>query len=58
MDEKTGVQTVVLLPADVRRACEREAEDDGRSLSSLLRKIIRDHVRGRNGNTAASGAHP
>jgi hypothetical protein len=38
------IQTVVALPAGVRKACERRAAAERRSLSSLLRNVISDHV--------------
>jgi hypothetical protein len=56
MDHETkAVQTVVLLPAGVREACERRAAAERRSLSGYLRNVIADSVAS-DGDAAASAA--
>jgi hypothetical protein len=57
MDHETeSVQTVVLLPVGVRKACERRAAAERRSLSSLLRNVISDHVGDDAGKPAMSAS--
>jgi hypothetical protein len=51
-DGDENIQTVVLLPAKVRRACEQRALDERRSLSSFLRNVIVDNVGGSAVSTA------
>lgn len=37
----------VRLPADLREALERAAQDDGRTSSNYVRKVLSDHLRKR-----------
>jgi hypothetical protein len=54
-DGDENVQTVVLLPVGVRKACERRAAAERRSLSSFLRNVIADNV-GDGGSAASTAA--
>lgn len=52
--ESETVQTNVLLPAGVRKACERRAAAERRSLSGYLRNVIADSVGDDTGKPAVS----
>jgi hypothetical protein len=57
MDHETeSVQTVVMLPVGVRKACERRAAAERRSLSGFLRNVIADSVADDAGASAVSAA--
>src|SRR5271156_4861626 len=57
MDHETeSVQTVVLLPVGVRKACERRAAAERRSLSGYLRNVIADSVGDEAGAPAVAAA--
>ena len=45
----------VRLPPEVKAAAERAAKEDTRSLSSLLEKLLTDHLRAKGYLPAASG---
>jgi hypothetical protein len=55
-DGDENVQTVVLLPAGVRRVCEQRAAAERRSLSGFLRNVISDNVGDGSGPAASSAA--
>jgi hypothetical protein len=45
MDQNENVQVTVALPVAVRKACERRARDENRSLSNCLATIIMTAVK-------------
>jgi hypothetical protein len=57
MDHETeSVQTVITLPIGVRKACERRAAAERRSLSGYLRNVIADSVGDDTGKPAMSAS--
>jgi hypothetical protein len=44
-DEKRTTQTIIRTKPSVKAAAEKAASDDGRSLSSLIEKLLTDYLR-------------